>query len=93
MDFETSSLLDVMRLRLARLSAIPTGDRLAIMAGDYEGEGVTRGAGLCQGAHVPFIFPQDHARNRLLHTLYAPRKRVSSTLRPLCGHRYARHWI
>ena len=59
----------------------------------YEGEGVTRGAGLCHGAHVPFISPQDHARNRLLHALYAPRKRVSSTLRPLCGHRYARNWI
>ena len=87
------SLLDLMHLRLARSSKILTGDRLAIMAGNYEGERVTRGAGLCHGVHVSFISPQDHARNRLLHALYAPRKRVSSTLRPLCGHRYARHWI
>ena len=92
MDFATF-LLDLMRLRLARPSAIPTGDRLTIMAGNYEGEGVTRGAGLCQGAHVLFISPQDHARNRLLHALYAPRKHVSSILRPLYGHRYARYWI
>ena len=92
MDFATS-LLDLMRLRLARPSAILTGDRLTIMAGNYEGEGVTRGAGLCHGAHVSFISPQDHARNYLLHALYTPRKHVSSTLRPLYGHRYARYWI
>jgi hypothetical protein len=64
---------------IARPSAVLTRDRLAIPVGNYEGEGVTTGAGLCHGAHVSFISPQDHARNRLLHALYAPRKRVSST--------------
>ncbi len=51
-----------------------TGDRLPITAGNYEGEGVRSGAGLCHGAHVSFISPQDHARNRLIHDLYAQRK-------------------
>jgi hypothetical protein len=31
---------------------------------------------------MSFISTQDHARNNLLHALYAPRKRLSSTLGP-----------
>src|SRR5215213_10937383 len=31
---------------------------------------------------LSFISAQDHACNRLLHALYAPRKRLSSTLGP-----------
>ncbi len=51
-------------------SAVLTRDRPVITAGSYEGEGVTSGAGV----RVSFIFAQDHARNRLIHALYAPRK-------------------
>jgi hypothetical protein len=43
------------------------------------------GAGFCHRVRVSFISfisAQDHARNRLLHALYAPRKRLSSTLGP-----------
>jgi hypothetical protein len=65
----------------------------AITAGNYQGEGVTAGAGLCHGVRASFISAQDHARNCLLRALYAPRKPASSTLRPLCSHRYARYWI
>src|SRR5215203_6041680 len=32
--------------------------------------------------HGSFISAQDHACNNLLHALYAPRKRLSSTLGP-----------
>jgi hypothetical protein len=53
----------------------------AIMAGNYEGEGVTGGAGLCHGVRASFISAQDHALNCLLRALYAPRKPASSTLR------------
>jgi hypothetical protein len=35
---------------------------------------------LCHGVRVPFISAQDHARNNLLHALYAPRKRLASPL-------------
>jgi hypothetical protein len=31
---------------------------------------------------MSFISTQDHARNNLLHALYAPRKRLASTLGP-----------
>jgi hypothetical protein len=36
----------------------------------------------CHRVGVSSIPPQDHARNRLLHALYAPRKRLASTLGP-----------
>jgi hypothetical protein len=72
----------LMRPWLARPSAILTGDRLAITAGNYEGEGVTGGAGLCHGVRASFISAQDQAPNGLLHALYAPRKPASSTLGP-----------
>ena len=77
-----STLSDLMRPWLARPSATLTGDRLPIAAGNCEGERVTSGVRLCHGVRVPFISAQDHARNRLLHALYAPRKRLSSTLGP-----------
>ena len=90
---EPKTVSDLMRPWLARPSATLTGDRLLIAVGNCEGERVTSGVRLCHGVRVPFISAQDHARNRLLHALYAPRKRLSSTLRPLCGHGYARYWI
>jgi hypothetical protein len=66
-----STLSDLMRPWLARPSATLTGDRLPIAAGNCEGERVTSGVRLCHGVRVPFISAQDHARNRLIHALYA----------------------
>jgi len=52
-------------------------DRPTITAVNYEGEGVTDGAGFCHGPQVSFSSPQDHACSHLIHVLYAPRKAIS----------------
>jgi hypothetical protein len=66
-----------MRPGLARPSPTLAGNRLAITAGIYEGEGNEWRRALSRDRFL-FISPQDDARNHLLHALYAPRKCVSA---------------
>jgi hypothetical protein len=90
MDAVPNRSLPYSRIETSSCLASPVGSSevktqtqrpyLAIAAGNCEGEGVRRGAGLCHGAYVSFISVQDHARNRLIHDLYAQRKDAQAGL-------------